>query len=91
MCSAEAAQQQSLHNGLSLQGYTGSLNTPSAHVTDEGWLYALYSNQVEDKWRQKARFQDNYLVSVGLFNFIELGGRFFEGARRDLSANMKVT
>ena len=91
--SAGAAQQRSFHNGLSLQGYTGILNTPSAHVTDEGWLYALYSNQVEDKWRQKVRFQDNYLVSVGLFNFIEVGGRFFEapGAGRDISANVKVT
>ena len=37
-----AAQQQLFHNALSLQGYTGVLNTPSAHVTDEGWMYALY-------------------------------------------------
>ena len=91
--SAEAAAQQSFHNGLSLQGYTGVLNTPSAHVTDEGWLYALYTNQEESKWREKTPFQDNYLFSVGLFNFIELGGRLFEapGAGRDLSANVKVT
>lgn len=90
---ASAAQPELLHNGLSLQGYTGILNTPSAHVTDEGWLYALYTNQEESQWRQKTRFQDNYMFSVGLFNFIELGGRLFDapGAGRDLSANVKVT
>ncbi len=89
---AEASPQR-LHNALSLQGYTGILNTPNAHVTDEGWLYALYTNQKEDRWRQKTPYQDNYLVSVGMFNFIELGGRLFEapGVGRDLSANLKIT
>ena len=92
-CSAGAAQQQSFHNGLSLQGFTGVLNTPNAHVTDEGWLHALYTNQEESKWRQKTRFQDNYMFSVGLFEYIEIGGRLFDapGAGRDLSANVKVT
>lgn len=87
------AEQQAFHNALSLQGYTGILNTPSAHVTEEGWLYALYTNQEESKWRRRTPFQDNYIFSVGLFNFIELGGRFFEapGAGRDLSGNVKVT
>jgi hypothetical protein len=88
-----AAEPQQLHNGLSLQGFTGILNTPSAHVTEEGWLYALYSNQEESKWRKRTRFQDNYLFSVGMFSFVELGGRFLEspGAGRDLSGNLKVT
>ena len=88
-----AAESVSFHNGLSLEGYTGILNTPNAHVTDEGWLYALYSNQTESQWRQKTTSQDNYLFSLGLFNFIELGGRFIEapGAARDLSGNVKLT
>ena len=59
---------------LSYQGFTGILNTPSAHVTEEGWLHAHYTNQEESKWRQKTRFQDNYMFSVGFFNFVELGG-----------------
>jgi hypothetical protein len=90
---AVAAAQQPFHNGLSLQGYTGVLNTPNAHVTDEGWLYALYTNQEESKWREKTPFQDNYLFSVGLFNFMELGGRLLEApkAGRDLSASVKIT
>jgi hypothetical protein len=62
-------------------------------VTEEGDFYALYSNQKESKWRDRVPFQDNYLFSVGLFNFIELGGRFFEapGTGRDLSGNFKLT
>lgn len=78
---------------LSYQGFTGIINTPSAHVSEEGWFHALYTNQEESKWRKEVPFQDNYLFSVGLFNFIELGGRFFEapGSGRDLSANLKIT
>lgn len=93
LCTQGEASPQSFHNALSLQGYTGILNTPSAHVTDEGWLYALYTNQEESKWRQSTTYQDNYLVSVGMFNFLELGGRLFEAPRvgRDLSANLKIT
>ena len=93
LAGVSSADQARFHNGLSLQGFTGVLNTPNAHVTDEGWLYAMYTNQEESKWRQKTSFQDNYQFSIGLFNFIELGGRFFEapGAGRDLSANVKVT
>ena len=70
---AAAAEPEAFHNALSLQGFTGILNTPNAHVTDEGWLYALYSNQTEPQWRQKTSFQDNYQFSLGFFNFIELG------------------
>ena len=88
-----SADQARFHNGLSLQGFTGVLNTPNAHVTDEGWFYALYTNQEESKWRNRTPYQDNYQFSIGLFNFIELGGRFFEAPRagRDLSGNFKLT
>ena len=76
-----------------MQGFTGVLNTPNARVTDEGWLYALYTDQKESQWRHKTPFQDNYFFSLGLFNFIELGGRFFEAPRvgRDLSGNLKLS
>ena len=87
-----AAEPASFHNGLSLQGFTGILNIPSAHVTDEGWIYGLYTNQKEESRRQKAHFQENFQLSLGLFNFIELGGRYIEAPRiRDLSANVKLT
>jgi len=82
------------HNGLSLQGFTGILNTPNAHVTDEGSLYALYSNQEEPWWRASSPYQDNYLLSLGFFSFAEGGARLTArpGAQnRDLSANVKFS
>lgn len=88
-----AAEADRFHNALSLQGFTGVLNTPNAHVTDEGWFYALYTNQEESKWRERTSFQGNYQFSVGFFKFIELGGRYFEAPRagRDISGNLKLT
>jgi hypothetical protein len=76
-----AAEPANFHNALSLQGFTGILNTPSAHVTKEGWLDAHYANQEEGKWRHITPFQDDYQFSLGMFNFIEIGGRFFEAPR----------
>ncbi|BCS55025.1 YjbH domain-containing protein [Geobacter sp. SVR] len=93
-----SAEPATFHNGLSLQGYTGILNTPSAHVTEEGWFYGLYTNQKDLEFRNDGKIQENYLFSVGLFNFVELGGRFTELTSqqggfiiRDLSASIKVT
>jgi hypothetical protein len=84
--------ESSFHNALSLQGFTGILNTPTAETTEEGTIYGAYSNQKESKWRDMARKQDNYLLSVGLFDILELGGRLFEAPRvgRDLSGNIKL-
>jgi hypothetical protein len=89
----ELPPPEKFHNGLSLQGFTGILNAPSAHVTEEGCFYGLYTNQKESKWRDKVPFQDNYFFSVGFFNFAEVGGRLFDapGIGRDLSANVKLT
>lgn len=84
---------EQFHRGLSLQGFTGILNAPSAHVTEEGYFYALYTNQKESKWRDRTSFQDNYLFSIGFFGFAEVGGRLFDapGIGRDLSANVKLS
>ena len=90
---APSGQAQEFHNALSLQGFTGLLNTPNAEVTDEGKAYLLYSNQKEDKWRDRTPRQETYMFSVGLFSVMEVGGRLTEapGAGvRDLSANFKV-
>ena len=80
------------HPALSLQGYTGILNTPSAAVTTEGALYVSYSNQTEGQWRDKVKSQDNYAFSLGLLPLLEIGGRVVEAPRvaRDLSANAKI-
>ena len=80
------------HNALSLQGFTGLLNTPNAEVTEEGKAYLLFSNQKESKWRDLVPREESYFFSVGLFSFAEIGGRLTEapGAARDLSANAKA-
>lgn len=79
---------------LSLQGFTGILNTPSAHVSHEGSIHLIYSDQRENIWRaDQQQRQENYLMSLGLFSFLEVGGRLTEapGRARDLSASIKLT
>src|SRR6266480_4928627 len=81
-------------NALSLQGYTGILNTPSAHVDAEGSLQFLYSNQTEEMWRNLTKREENYLFSVGFFSFAEVGGRLTDtpgNAVRHLSAGVKIS
>jgi hypothetical protein len=85
------------HNDLSLQGFTGLFNTPNAEVTDEGKFYALYSNQRESQFLIRDAREDNYLFSVGLFSFLELGGRLTDAPNitpgvdlTHLTANFKV-
>lgn len=95
ICQAfELPAPEPFHNGLSLQGYTGIINTPSAYVTQEGFLDGFYSNQKESMWRDKTSYQDNYLFSLGVFRFAEIGGRLTNAPEvqvRDLSANIKLT
>ncbi len=80
---------------LSYQGFTGILNTPNAHVSREGNLHLLYTDQHESIWRSDPRKkQSNYLLAVGLFDFVELGGRLTDVPGReirDLSASFKIT
>jgi hypothetical protein len=90
----ESPPGTTFHNGLSLQGFTGNLNTPSAHVTGEGDFYALYTNQKENEWRDMTSHQNNYLFSLGFFSIAEIGGRVTSTqgvGNHDLSANFKLT
>jgi Exopolysaccharide biosynthesis protein YbjH len=83
---------EDFHNALSLQGFTGLLNIPNAAVTDEGKFYTLFSNQIDSRFRSRSNRQENYFFSVGLFSFVEIGGRLTEapGGANDLSGNFKV-
>lgn len=82
---------------LSLQGFSGILNTPTGHVQKEGSLGLLYSNQQDKFKRGTPPWQDNYLLSVGMFSFAEICGRLtapnnIKGAAgSDLSANAKIS
>lgn len=88
--------------GLSLQGYTGVLNTPNAHVQQDGTLDVLYSNEREPVRNATITpWQDNYFFSLSMFPFVELGGRLTNsisgvntntsGQVRDLSLNAKIS
>ncbi len=91
-------QSEEFHNALSLQGFTGILNTPTATLTSEGHIYTLYSDQKENSLRPQLKREDSYMFSIGLFDLLEMGGRFTEapsysyinGGLRDLSANFKL-
>ena len=90
----ELPPKETFHNGLSLQGFTGNLNTPNAYVTREGDIYFQYSNQKESRWRDRTPYQDNYLFSVGAFGVAEVGGRLTWApavGAQDLSGNLKLT
>lgn len=87
---------------LSLQGYSGILNTPTGHVQEKGTFEAFYSNQKDSfPGVGVSGWQDNYLFSVGMFSFAEIGGRLTNnvsgslyanpGGIRDLSANVKFS
>jgi len=84
---------ETFHDAMSLQGFTGILNTPNAEVTREGDLYAVYTNQEDRSLRLSSDKEENYLFNVGLFSLAELGGRLIslpKADHRDLSASFKV-
>ena len=86
--------QGQIHSSLSLQPYSGILNTPNAFVVPEGLFQGSYTNQKEYKWRDQTQHQDSYLFLVGFFNFLEIGGELVNapGAGvQDFSASAKMT
>jgi Exopolysaccharide biosynthesis protein YbjH len=88
---------EEFHNAISLQGFTGILNTPNAALTNEGHVYSLYSNQKENSLRPQLSHEDSYMFSIGMFDLLEVGGRLTDGTYHyknpglmDLSANFKL-
>jgi hypothetical protein len=88
------------YSALSLQGFSGILNTPTGYVQQKGTFDTLYSNQ-KDSVPTAGGWQDNYIFSVGIFSFAEIGGRLTNTAYgnmfvtpegiRHLSSNMKFS
>lgn len=87
---------EDLPHSLSMQGYTGLINTPNAQVMNEGDIAFSFNNQFDnhlrgyDENRERTDAED-YVFGVGLFPNFELQGRLKEqpGYGRDLSGNMK--
>jgi hypothetical protein len=75
---------------ISFEGYTGLLNVPSADVTPDGRLDPALSNHLEGRYAHHTGPR-NALFSLGLWPYLELGGRLAESSGlRDLSGNLKV-
>ena len=80
-------------DGFSLQGFTGIMNTPTAHVQKEGTMGFWYAKQRDHDY--PSQHEDNYLFSAGLFSFLEAGGRVAVGLspsyNNDISAQFKLS
>jgi len=85
-----------LPSSLSMQGYTGLINTPNAQVMQEGDIVFSFNNQFDNHLRgydytKKRSFTEDYVFGAGLLPNLEIQGRLKEqsGYTRDLSANIK--
>ena len=88
------------HTSLSLQGYSGLLNTPNAAQISHGSVSAQYSDLVFHK--NEYTHNNNLTTAIGILPFVEVGGRiawfdtqsncYISGCSlRDLSANVKIS
>ena len=91
ICSSPLHAEE-FRNALSFQGYTGILNVPTAELTTHKSIDLLYTNQVEPlRFSPEFDNADNYIFSMGLLPYIELGGRMstISSGLTDLSGNAK--
>ena len=85
-----------LSSSLSLQGFTGLINTPNAQVISEGNAILHYNNQFDNHLRyydytHSNNREDDYVLGIGFLPSFELSARLVEakGYARDLSGNIK--
>lgn len=94
--SATLLMAEQLLSSLSMQGYTGLINTPNAQVMNEGDIVFSFNNQFDnhlsgyDDSKERTDAQD-YVFGAGFLPNLEIQGRFKEQMpyTRDLSANIK--
>ena len=72
-------------DGLSAQGFSGLLNTPTAAITPAGSIDLQYNNQVERQFPDSFTVTDTYLFTSGLFPNFEFGGRLSNAGPDGLS------
>ncbi len=76
-CHTICLHAEDFGNPACFQGYTGILNTPNAEITEAGFIYPVFSNQLEET-RRHMDSAENYMFSIGMLPFLELGGRLTE-------------
>ena len=90
---------QARDDSLSLNGFTGLITIPNAHVTEYGTGIAAYSDMMY--LQNEYRHNNNVIGSFGIFPHVEVSGRIAwfnthsnlyleESEPRDLSANIKL-
>ncbi|MCK5726769.1 MAG: YjbH domain-containing protein [Thiotrichaceae bacterium] len=91
-------------NSLSYSGASGVILTPNAHLVEEASVSYQYNNYIERNIKNTYKAGANYIFSMGLSNYVELGGRLTDyprissstntngpkGGRIDLSGNLKI-
>ncbi|MBN2896758.1 MAG: YjbH domain-containing protein [Campylobacterales bacterium] len=84
-------------SAMSMQGFTGLINTPNAQVAPQGVATIHFDNQRDNHLRgfdyeREYRYHEDYIFGIGLLPYMEIQGRLAEarGYVRDLSANAKL-
>lgn len=85
-------------DSISLNGFSGLITIPNAHVTEYGTGVAAYSDMMY--LQNEYQHNNNVIGSFGIFPHVEVSGRIAwfkthvdsrdEGKPRDLSANIKL-
>jgi len=87
---------QTFSNTMSMQGFTGLINTPNAQVLKQGDAVLHFDNQFDNHLRgydydREYAYEEDYIFGIGFLPYLEIQGRLTEarGYIRDLSANAK--
>lgn len=94
----------SFSNDLTFIGTSGVLVTPDARLLKKGKISYQYNNYIENHLERNYKDHFNHLFSIGVSDYLELGGRLTnytpigishnpngtKRGKRDLSANLKI-
>jgi hypothetical protein len=87
---------QTFSNAMSMQGFTGLINTPNAQTLKQGDAVLHFDNQFDNHLRgydydKDFSYEEDYIFGIGFLPYLEIQGRLTEarGYIRDLSANAK--
>ncbi len=87
----------SFSNTMSMQGFTGLINTPNAQTLTQGDAVLQFNNQFDNHLRgydydRDYSYEEDYIFGIGFLPYVEIQGRLTEarGYIRDLSANAKI-